>query len=209
MLVHYELLCLRLLTATQVSLFLSFLAYSAWTLYVNINILYQWKQPSRSRMFHFTIPILSPFTSLPSKPIGTPPTTASPAPHLRLEAEREGSLPDVIDIPRWERPKDAPELISPEVRTTSSSMSLCCTYELLTTLRFCRYVFQLTRILARKERLATECDTAMRELRQALHEYDIACIDLRYAEKKRKIADEQLELARAGMFGIEFKPVTL
>ena len=29
------------------------------------------------------------------------------------------------------------------------------------------------------------------------------------AEKKRKIADEQLELARAGMFGIEFKPVTL
>ena len=46
----------------------------------------------------------------------------------------------------------------------------------------------------------------MREARQAFHEYDIACIDLRYAEKRRKIADEQLQLAREGMLGIDFNP---
>lgn len=65
---------------------------------------------------------------------------------------------------------------------------------------------QFARTLARKERLTTDYLEAARESRRILHEYDMACTDLGFAEKKRKIAGVQLELARAGELGIEYKP---
>ena len=65
---------------------------------------------------------------------------------------------------------------------------------------------QLVRLLARKDRLYTEWETAKREADKACREYEVACIDLRYAEKKRKIADDQLNLAQMGTLGIDYKP---
>ncbi len=65
---------------------------------------------------------------------------------------------------------------------------------------------QFGRLLARKERSTTDYIEAARESRRALHEYDMACADLEFAKKKRHIASVQLELARAGDLGIEYKP---
>jgi hypothetical protein len=48
--------------------------------------------------------------------------------------------------------------------------------------------------------------TTSRETRRALGELDMAALDLRMAEARRKIADTQLEKAKQGMLGIDFVP---
>lgn len=40
-----------------------------------------------------------------------------------------------------------------------------------------------------------------------MHEHDMAAIDLRAAEARRKIADSQMEKARAGVLGIDAIPI--
>ncbi|TFK55197.1 hypothetical protein OE88DRAFT_1805579 [Heliocybe sulcata] len=43
-----------------------------------------------------------------------------------------------------------------------------------------------------------------RAAKRAVHEWELATIDLRLAEERRKVADSQLEKARAGQLGIEY-----
>ena len=69
-----------------------------------------------------------------------------------------------------------------------------------------QYLPPLAQIIARKERATVEYHEIAREARRARHEYDMACIDLRAAENKRKVAGDQLELARSGLLGIEYRP---
>lgn len=44
--------------------------------------------------------------------------------------------------------------------------------------------------------------------RRALHELELATIDLRAAENRRKVADSQVEKARAGVLGIDAMQVS-
>lgn len=46
-------------------------------------------------------------------------------------------------------------------------------------------------------------------LRRSVHELDMAAIDLRAAEQRRKVADLQFEQARAGMLGVDAEPLPL
>lgn len=46
-------------------------------------------------------------------------------------------------------------------------------------------------------------DQVSRTTRRALHELDMATIDLRMAETRRRIADAQVEKAKLGMLGID------
>lgn len=68
-------------------------------------------------------------------------------------------------------------------------------------------ILQLARLIARRERITAEHETAERASRRALHEYVTTCIDLQFTIKKRKIADAQLELAKVGLLGYDYKPV--
>jgi hypothetical protein len=51
--------------------------------------------------------------------------------------------------------------------------------------------------------LASEYVLISRGTRRALHELDTATLDLRAAEGRRRVADSQLEKARAGVLGID------
>ncbi|KAG6854936.1 hypothetical protein C0991_009759 [Blastosporella zonata] len=55
-----------------------------------------------------------------------------------------------------------------------------------------------------RARLASEYTNLAKETRRALHELDMATIDLRAAELRRKVADNQYEQARSGALGIDF-----
>lgn len=56
--------------------------------------------------------------------------------------------------------------------------------------------------LTRKINLSTEYPQLSKSTRRALHELDLANLDLRAAEGRRKVADSQLEKARLGTLGI-------
>lgn len=53
-------------------------------------------------------------------------------------------------------------------------------------------------------RLIEEHAQLARATRRAIHELDIATIDLHAAEQRRQIADTQLEHAKAGQLGIDY-----
>ena len=55
--------------------------------------------------------------------------------------------------------------------------------------------------------MRAECVELSKNTKRALHELDMATIDLRAAEARRKVADSHLERARVGMFGIDAVPV--
>lgn len=56
----------------------------------------------------------------------------------------------------------------------------------------------LTAITAERDRLHH-----VKSLQRVLHELDLATIDLRAAETRRKIADAQLERAKTGTLGMD------
>jgi hypothetical protein len=61
---------------------------------------------------------------------------------------------------------------------------------------------EITRIQAHRAHLVSDYVQVAKATRRALHELDIATIDLRAAENRRKLADSQVEKARAGVLGI-------
>ncbi len=42
-------------------------------------------------------------------------------------------------------------------------------------------------------------------VRRSVHELELSSIDLRMAEQRRRVADEQLEQARAGSLGVDYE----
>ncbi|KAF7789528.1 hypothetical protein EIP86_000474 [Pleurotus ostreatoroseus] len=122
----------------------------------------------------------SPFTPLPPKPEWTSRASTSTPPTSAEPppAPDDTPLPDLPEIPQWKRTGAIPLLVPRE----------------------------LAQIIARKERVTAEYHEIARETRRAVHEYEMACIDLRAAESKRKVANGQLELARSGLLGIEYRP---
>ncbi|KAI0079991.1 hypothetical protein K474DRAFT_1705240 [Panus rudis PR-1116 ss-1] len=68
---------------------------------------------------------------------------------------------------------------------------------------------ELANLKAQKLRLQTEYATLAKASKRALHELDLASIDLRLAEQRRMVADAQLDKARAGQLGIDYvRPIT-
>jgi hypothetical protein len=66
---------------------------------------------------------------------------------------------------------------------------------------------QLAAAKARRISIAADCAQATAASRRAVHELDMAVLDLRLAEQRRRIADDQLERAKNGALGIEYVPV--
>ena len=62
---------------------------------------------------------------------------------------------------------------------------------------------QIARLEAHRLHLAVEYTTISKLTRRAIHELDMATIDLRAAETRRRIADSQMEKARAGVLGMD------
>jgi hypothetical protein len=57
---------------------------------------------------------------------------------------------------------------------------------------------------ARRAALQTEHYSVAASARRALFELDMSGLDLRLAEQRRKIADEQLEKAKTGVLGVDY-----
>lgn len=66
-------------------------------------------------------------------------------------------------------------------------------------------VLQIYRTQANRSHLTLDYLQRAKSLRRALHELDLATIDLRAAEIRRQIADSQLEKAINGALGIDAK----
>lgn len=62
---------------------------------------------------------------------------------------------------------------------------------------------EIARLESHRTSLATEYVQLARNARRALHELDLAMLDLRAAEARRKVTSSQLEKARVGMLGID------
>ncbi|KII88709.1 hypothetical protein PLICRDRAFT_54536 [Plicaturopsis crispa FD-325 SS-3] len=62
---------------------------------------------------------------------------------------------------------------------------------------------ELKRIEATRAHLAAERVRTLRATRRAQHELDLVSIDLRMAEGRRRVADQQVEQARIGQLGID------
>ncbi|KAF8636635.1 hypothetical protein AX17_003444 [Amanita inopinata Kibby_2008] len=66
---------------------------------------------------------------------------------------------------------------------------------------------EIARLESHRAHLAAEYIQLERGARRALHELDVATLDLRAAEARRKVADSHLEKARVGMLGVDAAPV--
>jgi len=62
---------------------------------------------------------------------------------------------------------------------------------------------EISRLQAHRAHLTTEFTRNASDLRRALHELEMSTIDLRAAENRRKLADDQLDKARMGVMGID------
>ncbi|KAG5645904.1 hypothetical protein DXG03_005051 [Asterophora parasitica] len=67
---------------------------------------------------------------------------------------------------------------------------------------------ELSRLQAHRAHLASEYAQLAKGTRRALHELDIATIDLRGVELRRRVADIQYEKARNGVLGVDHVPTT-
>ncbi|KAG5653263.1 hypothetical protein H0H81_001423 [Sphagnurus paluster] len=66
---------------------------------------------------------------------------------------------------------------------------------------------EIARLQAHRAHLASEYIQLAKGTRRALHELDTATIDLRAAELRRKVADNQYERAKNAIIGVEYVPV--
>lgn len=65
---------------------------------------------------------------------------------------------------------------------------------------------EILRAQARYAQLATEYESIDMAKRRALHELDMASLELKLAVERRIKADAQVEKARAGVLGIDYVP---
>ncbi|OBZ75726.1 hypothetical protein A0H81_04436 [Grifola frondosa] len=63
---------------------------------------------------------------------------------------------------------------------------------------------EIARLRAHRAHITSEYATIAKATRRALHELDMASIDLKMAERRRAIADAQVEKARAGALGVDY-----
>lgn len=68
-------------------------------------------------------------------------------------------------------------------------------------------LFQIARVQAHRAHLVSEYTAIGQRTRRALHELDMAAIDLRAAESRRKVAGSHMEKARTGVLGIDAVPI--
>jgi hypothetical protein len=64
-------------------------------------------------------------------------------------------------------------------------------------------------VQAHRAHLTSEYNAIAQRKRRALHELDLAAIDLRAAEGRRKVAAGHTEKARAGVLGIDAEPIVI
>lgn len=65
---------------------------------------------------------------------------------------------------------------------------------------------QIARLRAHRVHLTLEHEPIAQDARRALHELEIASIDLTAAQNRREMAGAQLEKARAGVLGVDYVP---
>lgn len=63
---------------------------------------------------------------------------------------------------------------------------------------------QIARVQSQRANLISEHVGVSKASRRALHDLEMASLDLWAAENRRKLADIQLEKARAGVLGIDY-----
>ena len=92
--------------------------------------------------------------------------------------------------------------LDPDLEVRSSQHFLLSSWSL-------RSIVQIYRAQANRSHLAFDYLQRVKSLRRALHELDLATIDLRAAEIRRRIADAQLEKAKNGALGIDAPSVAI
>ena len=119
-----------------------------------------------------------------------------PGPPIEPEPAVTASLPA---IPLY-KPKIAlnPELEA-EVR---SSLPTCVALAV----QYSRCCMKIVRVQAQRAQLTSEYTHISKAARRALHELEMATLDLRAAENRRKLADSHVEKARLGVLGIDYLP---
>lgn len=65
---------------------------------------------------------------------------------------------------------------------------------------------EIARAQAHRTQLTSEHTHIAKAARRALHELEMASLDLRAAESRRKLADSHMEKARLGVLGIDYLP---
>jgi hypothetical protein len=65
---------------------------------------------------------------------------------------------------------------------------------------------QIARVQVHRAHLTSEYTHIAKATRRALHELEMASLDLRAAENRRKLADSHVEKARLGVLGIDYLP---
>jgi hypothetical protein len=68
------------------------------------------------------------------------------------------------------------------------------------------HTIQIARVQAVRANLTSEHANIAKAARRALHELEMASLDLRAAENRRKLADNHVEKARLGVLGIDYLP---
>jgi hypothetical protein len=74
------------------------------------------------------------------------------------------------------------------------------------TVRHSRCCIKIVRVQAQRAQLTSEYTHISKAARRALHELEMATLDLRAAENRRKLADSHVEKARLGVLGIDYLP---
>ncbi|KAI0646932.1 hypothetical protein C8Q79DRAFT_1009089 [Trametes meyenii] len=155
-------------------------------------------RPRRTRS-----PPSGPRNHIPTPPNATPPHTTQPIPSLppkpdwprrntAAQSSKTGQSSKAegpTSAPAATNPAE-PELVIPvyvpKQYTTSESEA------------------ELSRILAHRKAADAEYLQIVLAKRRAMHEYEMSTIDLKMAERRRELADAQLEKARLGILGIDF-----
>ncbi|KAG6917800.1 hypothetical protein DXG01_001072 [Tephrocybe rancida] len=125
-----------------------------------------------------------------------PPSSSNSDPTPRPitpQAQSPASMEDVQ--PTTALPQEAPKIPPPIQTTVKLPPSLTPDLDK-----------EMGLLQTHRARLASEYVNLAKETRRALHELDTATIDLRSAELRRKVADNQHEKARNGLLGIDYTP---
>ncbi|THG99648.1 hypothetical protein EW026_g2742 [Hermanssonia centrifuga] len=126
----------------------------------------------------------SPFPTLPPKPEWTSRGTTLSASTPPTSAEPVTTSEQTVSLP------DIPKFVTKKNASLSEEA-------------------EAMKIRQHREKLTLEYTAISLATRRAMHELDLSSIDLRMAEKRRKVTNAQLERARAGVLGIDYDPIPL
>ena len=154
---------------------------------------------------HRNWPARSPPRGPRSHPRQPMPTSATPS-YASIPRGPRRVFPPTGPSPSFSSPASIPSRHNPESKKNAKTLDpdLDVRFSLSNGVLVINYsCSQIYRAQANRSHLAFDYLQRAKSLRRALHELDLATIDLRAAEIRRHIADVQLEKAKNGALGID------